>query len=283
MSLIYEPEVEENNSYTLKIEWIDVDANFTHYVEDEVTDVFNTSSFCEFMNEYYDNNIRLIDVTIDQELYLELFVNIDAYIDFINFHRDNFSINFLAISPNEKQKLIVRNIDLCFFPKFFENWKIIPLTGHTTNDYQTIFKHLIALDFKGTNNWKFADYLFFTLVNKKIQKDNRFGFGHQPQFRSTVEEYKSQHIAFLNYMQLGIASDALQDWDNICNSLYCWFTRDNEENAKSMSLFDEYTKLKELMSDVELFPVAYQDFEQQNELFIGLPFDLLNRRLTINF
>jgi hypothetical protein len=283
MSLIYEPEVEENNSYTLKIEWIDIDANFTHYVENQVTDVFNTSSFCEFMNGYYDNNIRLIEVNINQEVYSESFLNIDSYIDYLNFNRDSFSINFLATSPDQKQKLIVRTADLFLFPKFFEYWKIIPLTGHTSKDYQTNFKHLVALDFDGTKNWTFADYLFFTLVNKKIQKDNRFGFSHQPQFRPTIEDYKTNHIAFMNYMQLGIASDALHDWDDICNSFYNWLNRENEKNSKPMTLFEEYTKLREYLSDVELFPIAYQDFQNQNDLFIGLPFDLLNRRLIINF
>jgi hypothetical protein len=282
MALIYDPEIEENDSYSLKIEWIDIDSNFTHYVDNELTDVFNASCFAEFMCGYYDNNIRLIDVKINEELYSELFVNIDAYIDWLNSYRDDFSINFLAKSPDEKQKLIIRTSDLYLFPKFFENWSIIPLTGHTSKAYQTNLKHLIALQFKGTAGWNFSDYLYFTLVNKKICKDNRFGFSHQPQFRQTIEELKSQHTDFCNYIQLGITSDTLEDWDNICNSFYSWFTRESVKNSQSTPLFDEYNKLKEFMTDVELFSIAYQDFDVQNELFIGLPFDLINRRLTVN-
>jgi hypothetical protein len=282
MALIYDPEVVQNDSYSLKIEWADIDSNFTHYVDNELTDVFNASSFAEFMNGYYDNNIRLIDVKINEELYSELFVNIDAYIDWLNSYPDDFSINFLAKSPDEKQKLIIRTTDLYLFPKFFENWSIIPITGHTSKNYQTNLKLLIALQFKGTTCWNFSDYLYFTLVNKKICKDKRFGFSHQPQFRQTIEELKAQHTDFCNYIQLGITNDKLEDWDNICNSFYSWYTRENINTSHSVTLFDEFKMLKDLMSDIELFSIAYQDFEKQNDLFVGLPFDLINRRLTVN-
>lgn len=283
MSLNSDPEIEQNNSYTLKVEWDGLDINFTHFDGKQNTDVFNTTQFYNFINGYYENDIRLIDVTINQKEYSKSFVNINAYIDYFNACQGNYSINFLAISFDKKQKLIIRTADLFLFPKFFENWKITPITSRTSLDYLSSLKYLVSCGFKGTNGWNLADYVFFTLVNKKIHTDNRFGFSHQPQFRQTIQEFKTKNQDFCDYMQLQFTSESLEEWDDFCYSMHNWFVKENEKNNTTITLFEEYLKLKKSLEGVKLFGIAYQDFEPQNELFVDLPFNLINRRLTINF
>jgi hypothetical protein len=282
--LAFEPDIEYNTQYKLKIEWAGLNMNFTHKQAGQASDIFAKSDFENFMTNYYENNLRLIDVNYHDNQYVAKYFNdVDDLIHEYNRIPDNYCINFLAINPNETKKIVVREYHLTSFPKYFENWTLYPVSDHTTCDYNSELKGLIQMHYEGTSKWQIQDYLLMSILNFKA----RF-IGIKSGVNQEVHEYilglrNTYSNFYLNYIIQGPNQFREHNClERLSNGLYNWFDTEYYAYDDQTPLLTVFTEFQKFVSGVQLFNQAFADFEQQNDLFIGMPFDLTNRRLCLD-
>lgn len=279
----YNPVLPYNNDYELKIEWPGLDMNHTHQVDGKSNDVFCKSDFQSFMNNYYENNLKLIDVSYNNSNFVNKYnANPDYVIQEFKNILDTYCINFLAINQEQNCFIIVRELHLISFPKYFENWILYRISEHTTFDYYQQLNHLISMNYRGTRCWKVSDYVLMAIINYKAKQ-----IGNTKCSNKIIVDYVtsrgSKYSRFLIDNVL-IGPDIIKDHsslERLSCGLYDWFDDQYYGPNSTADFLDIFINFTKFLKNIRLFNYAFRRFEDQDQLFVGMPLNIEDRKLNI--
>jgi hypothetical protein len=285
--------VNEHICYNLNVEWHSLNMMFTHRTRGQTSELFDNNSLLRFINSsesafpFVFRNVIYNSIDFNAEC----LSNVNNYIDnYINYETV-YSLNFLATSPDDKTRIIIRDRDLLTFPKYFEGYKIETITSRTDQKHLNQFTSIHHHQFANIGiHLSFAELVEFTLMMRMLL---------------ATDYVPSDYLELLklDFFNRGILIPYMENchrydqWEHFCYSLlyhYNYTCNSNEEYSysnrciqalledhvlKQKLRIDQIQNLKKYLDNIELFCEKFDGFKEQEELFVGMPIKLDRRSI----
>jgi hypothetical protein len=189
-----------------------------------------------------------------------------SYIHKFNTDIDLFGCNYLAISPKSNKQLIIRNKELLFFTKYFENWSIIPLANATNREHikEYSFFCIILSQYFGFKP-NFGQMLATTLILNTISESSK----KLPDELQTVrEEYELTGIL----KEFNAVFKYIKNWNMFCYKIYfCHYPQENF-TIRINTILDMILTCSRQYEQFNFFKDCYNTRKTQRLLIQTLPF-----------
>jgi hypothetical protein len=278
--------INEHICYNLNLEWHGLNMLFTNIIRGKPTEVFDNNSVLRFIN----SSESALPFTFTNVIYNSIdfnnncLCNVNNYIEnYINYETE-YSLNFLVTHPFEDTRIIVRDRDLVTFPKYFEGWKIESIANRTDQKHLNQFTSIHHHSFANIGiELSFAELVEFTLIVRLMIANSSCPFKLIKDYATTYNERGILTPYLNNYYNYS-------EWESFCYSLlrfnnnqkivgnYDQFNYfDNPDLIDFKSKIDNIKKLRDFLSNIELFCERFATYQEQEELFVGMPIKLDRR------
>jgi hypothetical protein len=199
---------------------------------------------------------------------------LDEYITKYTNDIDLFGCNYFATSPLTGRKLVIRNKELMYFTKYFENWVITPVHSATNRNHikeYNLFREAFIKKLGFVPN--FGQMIATTLIATIFIDYN------QDQLSSEFNKLKNDYAAsglLLEFISLRLF---INNWIFFCNKIYyIHYSKPLDVIDKSIML-EQILEFSKNYQPYQFFHDCYNTIETQKQLLDSLPFVTNNRSL----